>query len=90
MAFAIGSPLWRSHTIVVSRWLVMPIAMTSARPTFALRSASRATSRCVAKISRGSCSTQPGCGKIWRNSRCAMATAPPAWSKTIARELVVP
>ena len=32
MALAIGSPVLRSHTTVVSRWLVMPMAATSARP----------------------------------------------------------
>ena len=42
----------RSQTTVVSRWLVMPIAATSLAATSALRSASRATSRCVAQISR--------------------------------------
>ena len=58
---------------VVSRWLVMPMAATSRgarrgalrerlvqrRPTASPRSPS------------ASCSTQPGCGKIWRNSCCA-------------------
>ncbi len=29
MAFAMGSPVARSHTTVVSRWLVMPMAATS-------------------------------------------------------------
>jgi hypothetical protein len=30
MAFAMGSPVARSHTTVVSRWLVMPIESISA------------------------------------------------------------
>ena len=40
-------------------------------------SASPATAICVAQISSGSCSTQPGCGKIWRNSFCATARIAP-------------
>ena len=74
----------------VSRWLVMPMAAIwpACRPAFA--SASRAVASCVLQISRGSCSTQPGCGKICRNSRCAMATMAPPASKTMARELDVP
>jgi hypothetical protein len=60
MALWIGSPLWRSQTMVVSRWLAMPMPCTSfsAMP----RITSRAVARCVARISFGSCSTQPGCG----------------------------
>ena len=45
-------------------------------PAFA--SASCMTPDCVAQISVGSCSTQPGCGKICRNSCCAIATHAPA------------
>jgi hypothetical protein len=90
MALWIGSPLWRSHRMVVSRWLAMPMPCRSARLMFALRSASRPVSRCVRKISTGSCSTQPGCGKICSNSRCALDTALPSWSNRMARELVVP
>jgi hypothetical protein len=75
---------------VVSRWLVMPTAATSRAATRALASASCATASCVRQISSGSCSTQPGRGKIWRNSRCAMPRTAPDSSKTMARELVVP
>ena len=53
-------------------------------------SASTATPICDAQISCGSCSTQPGCGKICVNSFCATARIAPSWSKTMARELVVP
>src|SRR2546421_8854465 len=56
----------------------------------ALASASVAVCNCVAQISVASCSTQPGLGKIWRNSFCADATTLPLWSNTMARELVVP
>ena len=85
---AIGSPLCRSQTIVVSRWLVIPTPMRSFNGVF--RMASRAVARCVSRISFASCSTQPGCGKIWRNSRCATDTGRPCSSNRIARELVVP
>ena len=69
---AIGSPVCRSQTMVVSRWLVMPIAITSLSRNVAPCAALRARRRAAWRRSRvGSCSTQPGCGKIWRNSRCA-------------------
>ena len=56
-----------------------------------LRRAPRARWRAGCPRSRsGSCSTQPGCGKIWRNSRCAIATICPARSNTMLRELEVP
>ena len=42
------------------------------------------------QISFASCSTQPGLGKIWRNSFWATAMIEPRLSKTMARELVVP
>src|SRR5258706_591484 len=89
-ALWIGSPVCRSQTMVVSRWLVMPTPIRSVSERLSLRSTSRATSRWVLKRSIGSCSTQPGCGKIWRNSRCATDTGAPSWSNRIARELVVP
>src|SRR5207237_10534447 len=56
----------------------------------ALLIASAATPNCVLHISLGSCSTQPGCGKICVNSFCAMLFIIPFLSNTIARELVVP
>jgi len=60
MALPIGAPVARSHSMVVSRWLVMPMAATSTPGRAAI--ASPATCSCVAAISRGSCSTHPGCG----------------------------
>ena len=45
---------------------------------------------CEDHISRGSCSTHPGCGKYWRNSICAVPHTSPSLSKTMVRELVVP
>src|SRR6267142_3806964 len=68
----------------------MPSAATSPAASPARARASRATASCDSQISRGSCSTQPGCGKICRSSRWAAATAEPESSKTMARELVVP
>src|SRR5450759_2837927 len=68
----------------------MPIAASS-RPVMPARSsACVATLNCVRQISSASCSTHPGCGKIWRNSCCAAALIAPLRSNTIARELVVP
>ena len=41
-------------------------------------------------ISKGSCSTQPGFGKIWLCSSCWLATTLASWSKIMNRVLVVP
>ena len=90
MALAMGRPVARSHTTVVSRWLVMPIAAMSFALVPAIASASCRTPDWLAQISVASCSTQPGCGKIWPNSRCATPRMVPARSNTMARELVVP
>ena len=62
IALPIGSPVARFQTIVVSRWLVMPIAAMSVAARPALASASQAVASCELQISFGSCSTQPGCG----------------------------
>ena len=53
MAGATGAPVARSHSTVVSRWLVMPMAATSRAPTPALASTSCMTPDCVAQISAG-------------------------------------
>src|SRR6476620_3308757 len=66
------------------------MAETSVARAPAPASTSTATPACDVQISIGSCSTQPGCGKICRNSRCATALIPPSRSNRIARELVVP
>ena len=62
MALWIGLPVARSHTIVVSRWLVMPMPAMSlaASPAFAI--ASRTVATVAVQISSGSCSTRPGAG----------------------------
>ena len=53
----------RSQTMVVSRWLVMPMAAMSCGRHRARLAARRATARsCDCQISTGSCSTQPGFG----------------------------
>jgi hypothetical protein len=53
MAGAIGLPLARSHTTVVSRWLVIPIAAMSRGSTFALAIAASITAHCDDQISCG-------------------------------------
>ena len=85
-----GGPVCRSHSSVVSRWLVMPTAASCARamPLFA---SAPATTCCVrSQISSASCSTQPGCAKSCACSRWSAATTCPPWSKIMQRVLVVP
>ncbi len=62
IAFITGSPVLRSHTTVVSRWLVMPSAAMSPALAPADAIASSMTSLVRAQTSLGSCSTQPGFG----------------------------
>ena len=62
MALWIGLPVALSQTMVVSRWLVMPMAATCRGFTPSFSSTSRATPLWVPQISMGSCSTQPGRG----------------------------
>ena len=92
IALYTGFPVALSHTTTVSRWLVMPIARTSAGS----RSTSLATCaiafRTLVQISMASCSTQPACGKICLCSICAVAagTGRPSSSNRIALVDVVP
>ena len=90
MALATGLPVAFSQRIVVSRWLVMPMAAMSAAVMPALASTSRAVCSCVDQIASGSCSTWPGPGKICGNSCWAWATTRPSRSKTMLRLEVVP
>jgi hypothetical protein len=62
IAFITGSPVLRSHTTVVSRWLVIPSPEMSSAVAPADSSASSITSWVRAQISFGSCSTHPGFG----------------------------
>ena len=80
----------RSQTTVVSRWLAIPTAARSRGVISAEESASLTTASTLSRISTGSCSTQPGRGRIWRNSRWAVATTLPALSKIMNLVLVVP
>ena len=64
MALASGLPDLLSHKTVVSRWFVIPIAAMSEAETPDSASAIRAVPIAASAISNGSCSTQPGCGKI--------------------------
>ncbi len=62
IALWIGRPVARSHTTVVSRWLVMPMPAISRAEIAALAIAPRTVATVVAQISSGSCSTCPGPG----------------------------
>ncbi len=62
IALHTGRPVSRSHTRVVSRWLVMPTAAMSPEERLARAMASAAVELWLDQISIGSCSTQPGCG----------------------------
>ena len=85
-----GSPLSRSHATTVSRWFVIPMP-ASERPSIpAESSASFATARVTSQISLASCSTQPGRGKCWRNSRYARPAGRPRSSKAMQVVPVVP
>ncbi len=90
MALHSGSPVVRSHTRVVSRWLVMPMESTSAVSTLHDSKSSVRAPSWVDRMSCGSCSTQPGCGYIWRKGRCTRPTMPPLRSTSMARDDVVP
>ena len=64
IAGATGRPVARSHSTVVSRWLVMPTAATSSTVARARASTSAMVAACVAQISSASCSTQPGAREV--------------------------
>ncbi len=59
-----GSPLRRSQTTVVSRWLVIPSAAIAPAGTPASASAASAARSTLAHSSLGSCSTHPGRGVV--------------------------
>src|SRR3954463_6016687 len=90
MARCTACPVARSHTTVVSRWLVMPIAAMSFAVTPAFCKASRQVEMVEVQMSSGSCSTQPEAGKCCGNSACAFAAMEMSPRNTIAREEVVP
>ena len=69
MAFAMGRPVSRSHSMVVSRWLVMPMLSMSRAVRACEVSKSVSEPSCEKMISWGFCSTHPGCGYIWGNLR---------------------
>ena len=82
--------MFLSHTIVVSRWFVIPIAATCSAVIFNLLIASTATPSIDDHISSASCSTHPGCGKYCVNSFCATLQITPCSLNKIQRLLVVP
>ena len=90
MARCTACPVARSHTTVVSRWLVIPIAAMSFAAKFAFFKASRQTAIVEVQMSSGSCSTQPEAGKCCGNSCCATEAIEMSARNTIAREDVVP
>ena len=90
IAWYTGSPVSLSHTMVVSRWFVMPIAAMSSAVAPIFDMASTATPSCVDQISLASCSTQPGFGKYCVNSFWATLHISPFSLKRIHLLLVVP
>src|SRR5215207_4457348 len=90
IALWIGSPVSRSHTTVVSRWLVMPMASTSPASASESAIAPPITWRVRRQISSASCSTHPARGLICSCSRWSMWATEPSSSKRMKRELVVP
>src|SRR3954453_7185487 len=67
IAVPYGFPVRRFQATTVPRWLVMPIAATTSRPTSVVTSFNVACT--TAQISSASCSTQPGRGYSCENSR---------------------
>ena len=90
IALCSGRPVRRSHTKVVSRWLVMPTAARSPASIRALPSAVWTTAEVRSQISTGLCSTQPARGSTWSCSSWWRTSSVPAWSNTMNRVLVVP
>ena len=68
MAFAMGRPVLRSQSSVVSRWFVMPMAAMSRASIPASAIAPPTAAPTLVQISSGSCSTHPGFGKCCGNS----------------------
>jgi hypothetical protein len=78
MALAIGRPVRRDQTTVVSRWLLIPTAASARASAPTSRSATRTQVRTRSRISSASCSTQPGLGVIWACSSWWLATGCPS------------
>ena len=83
-------PVARSHSSVVSRWLVMPMPATRRASPPACSNASRSVASAPCQMSSASCSTQPGAGKCCGSSTCAVPRGASAASKAMVRVLVVP
>ncbi len=62
MAFWTGLPVDFSHTTVVSRWFVMPMAAMSSGDAPASAITFLATASWESQMASGSCSTWPGVG----------------------------
>ena len=90
MALQTGFPVDRSQRTTVSRWFVMPMAAIWSPSICAASMTPFAASNCVFQISSGSCSTQPGFGKICVKGICFWLITTPALLKSIALDDVVP
>ena len=82
----IGSPVARSQTMVLARWLVIPTAVIGSPSVVASATASRTTRA----SSAASNSTRPGNGVAGAKGRRAMVRMRRSPSTTAARTLVVP
>jgi hypothetical protein len=85
-----GRPVRRSQATMVSRWSVMPRPATASPASRTAAPTSPSTSTTASQIWPASCSTHPGRGKCWGNSRYAEAVGSPRRSKAMARTPVVP
>src|SRR3954447_2618405 len=89
-ALCTGTPVSRSHSTVVSRWLVMPSATMSETVSCTLASASEITNWTLRQICSASCSTCPGRGKMCSCSIWLTETMRAPRSKTMHRDDAVP
>ena len=86
-----GSPVVRSQTTVVSRWLVIPSAGDVVLATAPASSAPRrAPPGSAPRSPWGRARPSPAWDRSARAPSVRPTTTRPEWSKTIARELVVP
>ena len=86
MAGATGSPVRRSHTTVVQRWLAMPTPATG--PPSARAAAARSST--ASAMRRGSISTRPGAGVSGRTGRWWTWSTVASGRTTAARTPEVP
>ena len=91
IALATGRPVRRSHTIAVSRWLVMPTAGEVPRRRAPRRRAPRRSpTACSSRSRSGRARPSRRAGRSARAPAARPRRSPPLASKTIARVEVVP